>query len=147
MIWTLASVVTPHWSVARAVITGWAESNCPVRRIATIDSPVPSAPSSLENHWTTKSSPFGSETMAESETAAPKRFVSVSSTAMWDDRFAGEMISTDGGLLSGGIASVVVVGCVVVVVVDVVVVEVVDELVVVGRVVVDVGLVVAACGG
>ncbi len=72
IIWTLASVDTPHWSVAFAVILGWAESNWPVLRVAMIDSPVPRAPWSLEDHWTVMSSPFGSETMAERDTAAPK---------------------------------------------------------------------------
>jgi len=134
MIWTLDSVDTPHWSVAFAVIVGWEESNWPVLRIATIDSPVPRAPSLLEDHWTVTSSPFGSETMAERDTAAPKRCVLGSRTAMWEDRFAGEIFSAVGGSLSGGIASVVVVVVNRVVVVGRVVV-VVDDVVVDGRVV------------
>ena len=135
MIWTLASVATPHWSMARAVMTGWAESNWPVWSSAMIDSPVPRAPSSLEDHLTVMSSPSGSETMAESETAAPKRWPLLSSTAMCDDRFAGEMISTVGGLLPGGIASVEVVVVGRVVVVEGFVVGGVDVVVVVGAVV------------
>ena len=137
MIWTLASVATPHWSIARAVMMGCAESNWPVWSSATIDSPVPRAPSSLENHLTVMSSPSGSETTAESATAAPKRCPLSSSTAVCEDRFFGEMISTVGGRFPGGMASVevVVVGCVVVVI-DVVVVFGVEVVVVVGAVVV-----------
>lgn len=112
--------------------------------MATIDSPIPSDPASLENHCTVTASPLGSDTTADNATAAPNRPEAGSYTAMCEDRFAGEMIVTVGGWLSGGTASVVVVagrrvvvGANVVVVVEMVVDVPVVE-VVVGCVVVEV---------